>query len=36
MDDIEGAKEILDEVIAEGNEAQIAEAQKLLNEWGVS
>ncbi len=36
MDDMEGAKEILEEVIAEGNEAQIAEAKKLLNEWGVS
>ncbi len=36
MDDIEGAKEILDEVIAEGNDDQIAEAKKLLNEWGVS
>jgi len=36
MDDMEGAKEILEEVIAEGNETQIAEAKKLLNEWGVS
>jgi len=36
MDDIEVAKEILDEVIAEGNDDQIAEAKKLLNEWGVS
>ena len=36
MDDLAGAKEILSEVIAEGNDAQIAEAQKLLSEWGGS
>ena len=36
MDDIEVAKEILDEVIAEGNDDQIAEAKKLFKEWGVS
>ncbi len=36
MDDIDGAKEILDEVIAEGNDAQIAEAKRLLDEWGAS
>lgn len=36
MDDLAGAKEILNEVIAEGNEAQVAEAKKLLSEWGDS
>lgn len=34
MDDLDGAREILDEVIAEGNEEQIAEAQRLLSKWG--
>ena len=36
MEDIEGASEILNEVIAEGNEEQIAEAKRLLEEWGAS
>lgn len=36
MDDIEGAKEILNEVLEEGNEAQIAEANKLLDKWGAT
>lgn len=33
MGDVEGAREILDEVIAEGKPEQIAEAQRLKNEW---
>jgi len=33
---MEGAKEILKEVIAEGNENQIAEAKKLLEKWESS
>ena len=36
MEDLDGAREILNEVIAEGNEEQIAEAKKLLDEWGDS
>ena len=36
MDDLAGAKEILNEVIAEGNDAQVAEAKSLLSEWGDS
>jgi len=36
MGDMEGAKEILKEVIAEGNENQIAEAKKLLEKWESS
>ncbi len=36
MEDLEGAKEILDEVIAEGSEEQVAEARKMLYEWGAS
>ncbi|MFL2840324.1 MAG: FimV/HubP family polar landmark protein [Pseudohongiellaceae bacterium] len=36
MGDLTGAKEILSDVIAEGDESQIAEAQRLLSEWGGS
>jgi pilus assembly protein FimV len=36
MGDLEGAREILNEVIAEGNGDQVAEAQKLLEKWGQS
>jgi len=36
MGDMEGAKEILKEVIAEGNENQVAEAKKLLEKWESS
>ena len=34
MGDKDGAKEILNEVVAEGNEEQVAEAKKLLEKWG--
>ena len=33
MGDLDGAKEILSEVVAEGNAEQIAEATKLLQKW---
>ena len=33
MGDLDGAREILEEVIAEGNDTQIAEAKKLLEKW---
>ena len=33
MGDVEGAREILDEVVAEGNAAQVAEAKKLMEQW---
>ena len=36
MGDLEGAREILEEVIAEGNEVQIAEARKLMEQWSQS
>ncbi len=36
MGDLAGAKEILNAVIVEGNDAQVAEAKKLLSEWGDS
>ena len=36
MEDLDGAREILQEVIAEGNEEQVAEAKRLLEEWGDS
>ena len=36
MGDLGGAREILNEVISEGNDAQIAEAKKLLEKWGES
>ena len=34
MEDLDGAKEILAEVMSEGNDDQKAEAQKLISEWG--
>ena len=34
MDDLDGAREILDEVLAEGDDEQKAEAQRLLSKWG--
>lgn len=36
MGDLDGAKEILNEVVAEGNAEQIAEATKLLQKWSDS
>jgi len=36
MGDLDGAKEILNEVVAEGNAEQIAEANKLLQKWSAS
>ena len=36
MGDLDGAKEILSEVVAEGNAEQIAEATKLLQKWSDS
>jgi len=36
MGDLDGAREILNEVIEEGNEEQIAEAKKLLEKWEQS
>src|SRR5690606_34422246 len=33
MGDLEGALEILDEVIAEGSEAQVGEARELKTQW---
>ncbi len=36
MGDLDGAKEILKEVVAEGNAEQIAEATKLLQKWSDS
>ncbi|MDG2176201.1 MAG: FimV/HubP family polar landmark protein [Gammaproteobacteria bacterium] len=36
MGDLDGANEILNEVIKEGNEEQIAEAKKLLEKWEQS
>ena len=36
MGDMDGAKEILDEVVAEGNDEQVAEAKKLLEKWNLS
>lgn len=36
MEDLEGAREILNEVIAEGSDEQVAEAKRLLSEWGAS
>ena len=36
MGDMDGAKEILDEVVAEGSDEQVAEAKKLLEKWNLS
>jgi len=36
MGDLDGAREILNEVVAEGNAEQIAEATKLLQKWSDS
>jgi FimV-like protein len=36
MGDIEGAREILNEVIDEGNDEQVTEAKKLQEKWEQS
>lgn len=36
MGDLDGAREILNEVISEGNDDQVSEAKKLLEKWGQS
>jgi pilus assembly protein FimV len=36
MGDMDGAREILQEVMAEGNDSQKAEAEKLMEKWSLS